>query len=485
MTKMKKALFFLFSFCSLAAYAQNDLTLSFMENIYQATYVNPTAVPVYKVSLGLPVISSVGMQVTNTGFSYGDLIQRDSKYTNDTLRGNIGNAYRQLDDQNYLYAGFETDLFHFRVKARSLYVSLFAQVKTQFRYSYPKNFMDLVVNGNGDKIGQNIEFKNLGADIDMYSTIGLGLAKESKHWIIGGNLKYLNGIANMNFDPGRTSGVHFDNEYYAFRSLSDMTINSSGFSEDLDPESFTRNYQDATGKINQNSILKKIDLTKNPGAAIDLGLTYKYNDKWHFTLSVLNFGYINWKSDVYNRKIYGGKDFAGFDVFGYFLRGESKPDAEAESEFKNSFQYTVTKKSYKKWLIPQFYFSIRYNVTPKTHLGVMTYWEYYKKWRPAFTVSAYHKFGRVLNIVATYSIQYSRFDNIGLGIMAKLGSCQFYVGGDNVIAPLVRAMTDGFEVGDKTVDPMKTFNLRAGMNLVFGGFTQPTRQSYEFQDTKK
>ena len=484
MTKVRQSLIFLFTLNTLTAWAQNDLTLSFMENIYQATFVNPAAIPVYKVSLGLPIISSVGMQVTNTGFSYGDLIQKDGRYTNDSLRGNIGNAYQKLDDQNYLYAGFETDLFHLRVKARHYYISVFSQISSKFRYSYPANFMDLVVNGNGNKIGQNIEFKNLGADYDLYSTIGVGLAKEWKHWVIGTNLKYLNGIANINFDPGRTSGVRFSDDFFAFQSLSNMTVNSSGLAEDLNPESFTNNYKNDNGSVTPNSVLNKIDLTKNPGAAIDLGITYKYNDKWHFTFSVLNFGFINWKSDVYNRKIYGGKDFSGFDVFGYFLRGESKPDAEAESEFKNAFQYTTTQKSYRKWLVPQFYLSAKYNITYKTHIGLMTYWEYYKKWRPAFTLSIYHKFGRVFNIVGTYSIQYKRFDNIGLGIMAKLGPCQFYVGGDNIVAPLVRAMFDGFQIGDKAVNPVKTFNVRVGMNLVFGGFTQPSKQAYEFKETK-
>lgn len=478
---MKRSLFLIITLVGFFnAQSQNDLTLSFMENIFQSTYINPASIPVYKVSVGLPVISSVGTQFTNTGFSYGDLIQKDDRYTNDTLRGNIGNAYKKLDSQNYTYAGAETDLFHIRIKVRRFYFSAFSQVKFKARYSYPLNFMDLVVNGNGaGQFGQvrDFEFKNLGLDVDLYRTIGIGVTKEWKHWIIGTNLKYIGGIANVTFDPGKSSGIKFnEQDYFAVQSQSDMVVRTSGLDENFGMSQL----QNADGSTNQSAVRDYWNITKNPGAAIDAAVTYRPSDKWQYTVSIINFGFINWKSDVVNRKITGGKDFKGFDVFGYFLRGESKPDAEAEKEFKNSFSYSTSNESYRRWMIPQLYLTAKYNITYKTHIGLMGYFEYYKKWRPAVTASIYHKFGRVLNVVGTYSVQYGRYDNIGLGVMAKAGPCQFYFGGDNLVAPLVRMMTDGFEIGKKTVDPIKTFNVRVGMNLVFGAINESNKQTYEF-----
>lgn len=476
---MKKILilFFAFALSTFELKAQNDLTLYNMENVFQSTYVNPSAIPVHTVSIGLPVISSVSGQFTNTGFSYGDLFQR-GHYTNDTVRGNIGNAYRKLDSENFLYLATETDLFHVRVKVRQMYFSLFSQVKMKFRYSYPQNLMNLVLNGNGGAINQEISFKNFGADFDLYRNIGFGIAKEWKHWSLGANLKYINGIVNINLDPGKNSGIEFDDQYFGFKSLSDLNLRSSGFNEDFTP---VNNYENKEGQSRKAPSSTIWDMSKNPGAAIDLGATYKPSDKWSYSLSVINMGFINWTSDVVNRKITGGRDFRGFDAFGYYIRGQNKEDSANVNELKESFKYSTSTEKYKRYMTPQVYATVKYNITYKTHLGLTTYFEYYKKLRPAFTFSVYHKFGRVFNIVGTYNIQYRTYDNIGLGLMAKVGPCQFYLAGDNLVSPLVRSALDGFKITHKTIDPLKTFNLRLGMNLVFGKVHLPSKQTYEYK----
>lgn len=468
--KKRLLLFPLLVVLAKVTYGQNDLTLSFMENIFQSTYVNPTATPVYKVSIGLPGISSLGAQITNTGFSYGDVIKRYPGKDSAQITDAVG----KLDKENYFYTGFQTDLFHVRVKVHSYYFSVFAQEKFQSRFSYPSVFADFVWNGNKPYIGQTADFKNFGYDFDWYRTIGVGIAKEWKHWVVGANLKYLGGIANANLDA-KNSGIRIEDGQYAFSSKSDIILNTSGLPYDNDT-TFEKKYFD-----NESTTRDYLSPFKNPGAAIDAAVTYKPNDKWHFTFAIINFGYINWKTDVYNRKITGGKDFRGLDIFGDLLRDSLKSNDEYTDQFKNAFQYTTSQDSYKKWLVPQFYLTGKYNITYKTHLGVLNYWEYYKKWRPALTLSLYHKFGRVFNIVGTYNIQYNRYDNVGLGLMLKGGPFQLYVGGDNLVTPVIRWASEGFEVTKKVVDPIKTFNIRVGLNLVFGKVNEPSRQSYEYQ----
>lgn len=453
--------------------AQNDLTLSFMENIYQASYVNPASIPVYKVSIGLPGISSLGYQFTNTGFSYGELVrnERGIKDNSKQYTADLKGVYPLLDKENYFYQGAQIDLFHLRVKVRHYYLSVFAQERVQSRFSYPQVLADILINGNEKYIGRTADFSNFGYDFDWYRVLGLGIAKEWKHWVIGANLKYLGGMANVNFDP-KNSGIEVKDQYFEMASKSDMVINTSGLPKDDDPN-FDKQFDNSSG------VQSYLNTFKNPGFGLDAAVTYKPNDKWHFNASLVNFGFITWKSQVYNRHVTGGQDFKGFDLFGYVLQGEAKPDDQYWEEVKDAFKYTTTENSYTRWLVPQLYVSGKYNVTHKTHIGGMVYFEYYKKVRPAFTASLYHKFGRVFNVVATYNVQYGRFDNIGLGIMLKLGPAQIYAGGDNIVAPLVRTMAEGFEINKKVADPVKTFNVRAGINLVFGGVTQPSRQSYE------
>lgn len=465
----------------LKAVSQNDLTLSFMENIYQASYVNPAAIPIYKLSVGLPLISSFNTQVTNTGFSYGQLV-KDENGTKDPSKqytGDIQGVLPYLDKENYFYTGAQIDLFHIKLKIKNIYVSAFSQEKNDFRYSYPKELMELAANGNAAYIGHEVQLKNLAIDYNWYRTMGFGFAKEGKHWNIGMNVKYLGGIANVNFNP-RNTGVKIEDEYFQVSSTSDMTLNTSGLPEDDDIH-YEDQFYDSDGNPNVQGIQRFVNPLRNPGAGIDIAATYKPNDKWNFTASMVNLGFIRWRSQIYNRHIIGGKNFSGFDVFGYFLNQEDKPADQYYEEFKESFAYTTTQKSYTTWLIPQLYLTAKYNLSFKTHLAGMVYLEYYKKLRPAFTFAVYHKFGRVLNVVGSYNVQHGLYDNVGLGVMVKAGPCQFYLGGDNIVVPLLRSIGQGFEINKKVVDPIKTYNVRVGMNLVFGNLKQTDLQSYEFK----
>jgi hypothetical protein len=453
---------FILAFCIFSgtvSFGQNELTFPHLENVLQSSYINPAHVPEHKVSIGLPGISSLYGSVTNTGFSFHDLVQHrpgDIGYLN------FENMHQKLRKENYLHAAVFTDLFSIRVKVRHFYWSFNITEKFTTRFSYPKDLITLAIKGNEPFFGGEVNLKNIGLDITHHREFGLGMVKQYSKFIVGVRVKYIQGLANVNL---RTKNLKLETEkdLYIMKLTANATVNTAGIPAEGDDKSF--------GNYMTN--------TSNPGAGIDAGFSYKFSRKFIISAAVNNIGFIHWKSDVNNYNIEGGSEFKGVDLAKQLVNriGDTTDFAEKEGEkyldsLKNAFNYSETKKSYSTWLIPQLYITGKYSLGRHTQAIGSVYLEKYKVVRPAFTLGIYQELGRTFNAILTYSVQYGRFDNVGLGIVIKppFLPLQLYLAGDNLFnnyyTPYYAPMN------------VQNFNLRFGINLVFGYVKTQDKLSY-------
>jgi len=451
--KFNNLLFAFILFLSLNAFSQTELTLPFMENVHQSSYVNPSGIPDHKFSIGLPGISSVYVDLTNTGFSYSDL-KSDTARKYDPYK-----ALNAMKSTNYLNFGTKIDLFSMRFKARDWFFMMNVTENTNFKFSYPKDFFGLFMNGNGNQ--SVYDWKNLGIDGIHYREYGIGFTRDTKKFSFGGRFKLLQGLSNFHSETDDLQLVTDIDGMYRLKATADANFYSSGLSSFSNAQDYLMNM-------------------KNLGGAIDLGFTYKYTPKLHFVVSAINIGYINWTSDVTKLNFKGGAEFDGADVLKPFLsNGESFKFKEVMDSLGRKFATESSEgESYKTWLAPSFYVQANYHIRRKTSIGAAVYLEKYKVIRPTLTLMANQKVGRMLSVVGTYSIKFGEFTNVGVGLVFKPGPFDFYFVGDNLMVPLVKYMVDGFQLTEKNVDPLKTVNFRMGMNLVFGRIKQPDKLSY-------
>src|SRR5690554_6677424 len=101
-------------FCWFTSKGQSELNLPYLNSVYQASYSNPAAKPMYKFSLGLPGISSLYSGVTNTAFKYYEI-----ERVKDTL--NLNKIVSAAKKNNYIYTGVNIDLFHLRFQIKANY----------------------------------------------------------------------------------------------------------------------------------------------------------------------------------------------------------------------------------------------------------------------------------------------------------------------------------------------------------------------------
>ena len=441
---MKKIIYFLFLFISILTYynavAQQDLTLYNMDAVPQRLYTNPAFMPANTFYIGLPILSSQYFNFSNSGFKYSDLI----KHRGDSLYIDYENMLGKLAENNYFSLAFQPDLLSFGFKIKKNYFSFNATEKVNFRFRYPKNFMEFIWKGNGALLGEEVNL-NFGLNFSHYREYGIGFSREINDKLtVGGKLKYLYGMENIwteRFDVSVTT----DPSYFAITGKSDIKINTSR----LDSNS--------TNNINFVDYAFK---RKNRGAGIDLGGVYKYNDKFTFSASVIDLGFIKWKNatNYQSNDPNGSFIYQGMDFNELFSNDSTKnPGEEIVDSLAKAFKIDTVHNNYTTHLSSQIYLGTSYSFTEKINAGIVLYGQIFdKSFHPGVALSYNQKVGRWLSFSASYSIYNRSYNNVGLGLALKGGPVQFYIASDNLLG---------------AVFPQNTKNLHVhfGINLIFGG----------------
>jgi outer membrane protein OmpA-like peptidoglycan-associated protein len=436
------ALSFLFTaFLFNNATAQQNLTLYNMEMVPQRLYANPAFIPSNKIYIGLPILSSEYINFSNSGFKYSDLI----RHRGDSLYVDYNNMLSKLSKNNYISAAIQPDLlsFGFKIKEKN-YFSFNITEKVNFRFRYPKNFMELIWKGNGGLLGEEVKL-NFGVNFTHYREYGIGYAREINDKLtVGGKVKYLYGMENVWTERSDIS-LTTDPNYYAVTAKSDIKINTSG----LDTSSFNN--------VNvKNYLFKK----KNNGFGIDLGGVYKFNDKLTLSASVIDLGFIKWKDAVNN---YQSRDpnasftYEGMDI-NQLVNSDStnNPAKKMTDSLAKIFKIDTVHNSYTTHLSSQIYIGGNYKLAEKINVGALLYGQVFDKViHPALALSYNQKVGNWLNFSLSYSMYNRSYNNVGLGLALGNGPVQFYMISDNVLGAFFPQNT-------------KNLHLNFGLNLTFG-----------------
>jgi len=424
-------------------FAQQDLILYNMEVVPQRMYTNPAFIPWNKVNIGLPLISSEYGSMSNSGFKYSDLIKRRA---DDSLYIDYDNMLSKLAKNNYVQLAFRPDWFSFGFKSKSKrnYFSFNATDKLDFRFSYSKEFMEFIWKGNGAFLDKEINL-NFGVNLSHYREYGFGFAREvSGKLKLGGKLKYLNGFSNV-WTKKTDMSLTTESSFFAITAKSDILIHTSGF------DSTT------TDDFKVSQYMKN----RNPGAGLDFGGVYKHNDKFSFSASFIDFGFIRWKDYVTNYKSTGSGSFTyqGIDA-GQLIKNDTLTLDDLLSDLADSVSKAIsidtTYESYSTWLNTKVYLGGNYYFTPKSNAGLLVYSQFFdKQIRPGLALSYNQRVGRWLNASASYAMYNRSYNNVGFGLSLNAGPMQLYAASDNILGAFF---------------PHKTKNIHVhfGINLTFG-----------------
>lgn len=430
--------------------AQTESTMYFMSSLPQVTYYNPALKPAYKVSVGLPG-SSVFVQYGNNGFTYNDFISKQ----NNILTADLDKLQGSLKKKNYVNANTQADLFRVGLKAGArLYFTFNVSAKSYNRLMLPKEFTGVFIEGTSSYANGSVNMSPR-VESTSYGEIGLGTAYTVNNKLtVGAKVKLLKGVVSATTQRANLN-LEFGDTYIT--ATGDLDTRTSGIhnldDSEYEPGDHWRDY------------------TKNNGVAFDLGATYKVMDRLTVGASLIDIGGITWKNDLYGYQLDPSKaryTFEGVDLQ-KIINGEDNDyfNSLADSLEKN---FKITEGRIDKYRTPlpaKMYLSGAYEIRRYFTVGALVFAEKFRgRFVPGFTASLNKEFGKWVGASLSYTMTNNSFNNLGAGVSLNLAPLQIYVVGDNLLRAPIALMKDNNL--NSFVNTTQYFNLRAGVNFVFG-----------------
>ena len=478
--KKLKTLLALSLFCSATtiAFAQQDLVMYFMDDVPQSMYLNPARAPQSNVNIGLPALSSFYFRHQNTVFNPYHMFEQSG----DNISFRTDHFLAQVRDNNYLGIEQATDLLSvgFRVQDKH-YFSLAIRERFFGRLNLPGDMIRFPFTGNAsfDELEDGtVDFNGLGFNMTHHREYGVGWQMDfNDKWSFGARVKYLYGMEN------------FDTKVSNIQWQTDETTWDWTFTGEMDV--YTSGIWPLADTLEDNIDLEREEITeyllqrKNRGLGIDLGAEYAMNDKWAFSASLTDVGFITWKD--YNRHILSDEGtfvYEGLAFTEEVLSADSTfsdtIDVMVEDlldEMEAAFAYEENTANYRSSLVARAHLAATYNLyeTDRTsgRAGALLQSEIYKgRLRPTATLSYQQRVGRWLTASIAYSVIDRNFRNLGAGLRLNGGPIQFYVTADNLMAGSLASVEfeDDSGTSDGIVYPStaRSPHVHLGLNLTFG-----------------
>lgn len=404
------------------SYAQNDMLFLNMRDVPQVSAINPSFTNPELFNVGVPFLSSGAFGYGNSGFRFNKLLRKRS---DDSLEINVNDFINVIGRNNYIGANASYEILGGGYNWQKWYFTFSWSDKLSMEMRFPQNLLEFVTEGNYPFIGQTLEFDNIKLKALHYREWAFGAARPiNDRWTVGAKAKILFGKSSM-YTENITGSFFTDPDTYHITTSNTINFNQS-LPEVLQYDTLDFNYYQYSKGF------------KNPGFAMDLGATYKLDDKITIYASVLDLGWIRWKNNLKN---YRSNDvtwtFKGIDINDYI----NEPDDVVEARL-NSLQDSLTSQfgleesetRFNTPLTPKIYIGASYVIDNQQTAGVVIRSTVFNGTiQPQINFSYLYKVNTHFTAAGSYSIAYRNVGNLGLGFIGNYGPMQFYLATDNFV----------------------------------------------------
>ncbi len=422
--------------------AQQANTLYLMHDVPQSNLLNPAVQIQCRYYVGIPVLSSLYFNYSNTAFTYNDLAS--------TNTWNIGGVSKQMHHKDLYTGEAELNLLAFGYRRKSLYFTFNLTERAQVYQTIPGEMAQMAVNGNGPFVGETARFDGFRPGGYHTRHYALGVSRIFGPYLTAGiRARLLFGKANLSSGPS-TIRVNTQEDNFALLTEADYTLNSSF------PMTILKDDEGNITGIDVHEIdpVEYLMNRGNVGLGLDFGLIYKYSDEITLSASVLDLALVRWKTDLNNVRGEGVFEYAGTDFSQVINAGDLVN--EMVDSLINSIDFTSTTNPYTYLLPTQIFLAGSYRYSEKISFGLVNRNVIYRsKLHSSFTLSAQAVLAKKFTGSLSWSYLNNSLLNVGVGIALHGKGIQFHVVTDNLL---------GFFFPFDT----RTLNLRAGINLMLG-----------------
>ncbi len=421
-----------------------DTGLSMMTNLWQTNTLNPSKMTDRRFIFSFPGISA---SMGTSALTYNNLTSTNAEGKTVIVANDL---IDQLNNKNTVWANTDFETFHVAFGIDRWQVSIGHAFKTNTSITFPKELAQLALQGNAQFLGQTV---NIAPEFSTstYGEWSIGTAINYDRFTFGARLKMLGGLSN--FSSGKAvASVYTDGaSVYELTLASDYTINSAGLINVTGLEGNGGDLEITTADMDALDAV----FGQNKGLAIDLGATFRVNDKLEFSGSILDIGSIKWTE---NAKVYASKgtyEYKGLDLLN-LVESEDTDFGQIADTLSEIFQFSKADESYRTALSWRTYWTVSYQVSDVFRVGGLLHTRRLKgNFDPTVAVNAAVDLGRWWTLGTNLSHGKSTGLAIGANTAVRLGPVQLFFATDNLPA-LFNLVNNSYA------------HARLGMNLGFG-----------------
>lgn len=467
---MKSASFLiLVLFCALSGsnrlIAQPN-TLYFLKGVPQTKDLNPARPGIEKgFYISLPLFSKLDLSANTNNWSYNDLIHQGSGSQSDSLVWDFKKYLSALDKNNFLMESAAWTLVEFGWKKDRDFYSF---SWTEHEYSEPfftKSMANLIYYGNAPLVGTTYHTGYFGIAAQHYREFTFNFARDL-------NKKISYGIAGkllFGMSAVKTSGLNVVAGMPASGDMIDLGATGKAFiSGPVDIEVTSGNKFYASSNFDTRSYLSNFG---NPGFAVDLGLSNKISKQLELSMSLIDFGFIAWRTDVSSFSENGRFLYRGINLDDPLNTPPTTTDVHGlltslSDSLAVAFQPDSINRTFTTLLPVKIYLAGEYKFSEAVTLGGVARIRVFNNMiHTSFTASANAALSKRFSLSASYSVMESTFDNLGMAFAYRIGPVQLYAASDNLISFFQPSSASNM-------------NLRLGINLIFKDETKQRKGVY-------
>jgi hypothetical protein len=438
-------------------------TLYFLPGVPQTKDLNPARPGIEKgFYISMPLFAKLDLSMNTNNWSFTDLIHRGTGAMSDSLVWDFKNYLSVLGKENFVMESASLTLFEAGWKRETDFFAFSWTEHELGEFFFNRNLVNILYYGNAPYLGSTIHSGYFGLGAQNYRELAFTYAKKmNKKLTLGITGKLLFGMAGV-----KTSGLNVVAGMPVNGNQIDLGAGGKVFISapvDIQIQNIKNNGNQFSSKNNFKAGRYFTNL-RNPGLAVDLGFSTKVNDKFEFSMSMIDLGFISWRKDI--------SSFT-FDNNGYFkFRGinlntitptNNPPTTtdvkslfvEVSDSLANAFLPVKSTNKFITLLPVKLYAAGQYQINKEITLGGVARIRMFNNMlHTSFTASANAALSKKLTMSASYSLMESTTDNLGLAAAYRIGIVQVYAASDNVLS-FYRPGT------------ARNMNLRVGINLIF------------------
>lgn len=423
--------------------AQTSDMVHFMRYNPWQIYTSPDTFAPCDVYIALPVISNIQAGVYNPTFRYGKLFEKQNGYPTHLTSQKFVNSLSKRN--NWLVADVSTELMGFGFRLNNLFLSFDYRLRVNAAFSGSKDLFGMALLGNLAYTDKPANI-NMQLHVNAYRELSVGAQyRFNEHLSFGARQKFLIGLANINTQKISAEIATDPNTYDIFLKYQ-VDVNSACI--------MPYNINTSLGGNHFELLTNEFalgNLYKNFGLGWDFGVQYRFDNRFTLSASVLDLGYISWKSSAHKlssevkdngtRYQNGGFLFSGFNEneLETFMSDESYRGEFVDSLLNYFPVESTVSKGYVTGLNTRLMVQFDYNLNDHHRFSALVQAARVgNTFIPSLTLAYSASFTEWVDLCVAYTLMKNSYDNLGIGLGFNLKVVTIFATCENIIPAINR-----------------------------------------------